>query len=267
MPRVLLLLPLLALASCTCRGVNRGDVNLVSLDREWAMGEQLAAEIGRQVTLVDDPEAQAYLQALGTSLVQETERTDRPWRFHLVADPSVNAFAIPGGHVYVHTGLVEAAQTVDELAGVVGHEVAHGVARHGTERMTKVYGLERILALVVGGEAGLLEQIAIGVIGSGTVAKFSRDDEREADDLGLGYMAEAGYAPGGMARMFETMLALRQRRPGLLERFFASHPMTEERIESVRAEAERLEAAPNGRPEDGGFTAFRQRVLRYNPPA
>lgn len=266
--RALLLLPLLAFAGCTCSGVNRGDVNLVSLDREWTMGEQLAAEIATQVPLVDDPAAQAYLQALGERIVAHTELADRPWRFHLVADPSVNAFAIPGGHVYVHTGLVEAAANVDELAGVVGHEVAHGVARHGTERMTAIYGLERILALVVGEDAGLLEQIAVGVIGSGAVAKFSRSDETEADRLGLSYMADARYDPTGMARMFETMLALRARRPNLLERFFASHPLTEDRIEVVSAAAAELDADPSvGAEQEAEFLAFQRRAARFTPPA
>lgn len=258
----LLLLPLLALGSCVCStgGVNRGDVNLISLDREWAMGEQLAAEIVRQVELVEDPAAQAYIQRLGAQIVAETEFADRSWQFHLVEDPSVNAFAIPGGHVFVHTGLVAAAKDVHELAGVVGHEIAHGVARHGTERMTKLYGLERILSLVLGESPGLLEQIAVQVLGSGAVAKFSRDDEAEADALGLRFIAEAGYDPDGMAAMFTTMLALRERRPNLLERFFASHPLTEDRIAAVEAAAEELPAPSTPPRDDPDYAAFRARI-------
>ena len=146
----------------------------------------------------------------------------------------------------------------------MAHEVAHGVARHSTERLTKVYGLNTLLQLLVGEDPGLLEQIAAQLVGSGVVAKFSRNDEREADQLGLQYLYDAGYNPEGMASMFETLLAQRQRRPNALERFFASHPLTEERITNVRQEAEQMPANDQFISQDQDFQRFKQRVRRYS---
>ena len=103
---IALLLPVCFLSGCLCstRGVNRGDINIISLEQEWRIGEQLEQELARELPLIEDPAARAYLQQLGDRIVAQTELDDQPWTFHLVADPSVNAFAVPGGHIYVHTG-------------------------------------------------------------------------------------------------------------------------------------------------------------------
>jgi predicted Zn-dependent protease len=235
---------LLVLSSCTCDAdsVNRGDLNLVTLDQEWQMGEELAAEVARQVRLVDDPRVVGPVREMGQRLASQTEMADRPWHFYVVDDPSVNAFALPGGHVYVHTGLIEAARSPDELASVVGHEVAHVAARHSTERMVAANGLNLVANLVLGEDGGLVQQIAADLIGRSAMARFSRGDEREADDLGLVFLDEAGYDPTAMARMFETLLAARQSSPNALERWFSSHPVTEERIERAREAAEQIDA-------------------------
>lgn len=246
---ILLLAAGLLLEGCICEtsGVNRGDINLMPLDQEWQLGSELAKEIQQQAQMADSPFLQEYVSEMGQELAAQTELADREWTFHVIVDSSVNAFNIPGGHVFVNTGLIRAAERPSELAGVMAHEVAHGVARHGTERMTKAYGINLIAQLVLGQDVGLLEQIAAQLIGAGTMAKFSRDDEREADDLGLDFLADAGYDPMGMPRMFETLLEIRQRRPNAIEQFFATHPLTEERIQAA---AEEAQALPAGSEED-----------------
>src|SRR5688572_6324785 len=113
------------------------DFNLVSLEEEWALGQQLSADIARQMPLVKDSAANAYINRLGQQLVAQTPMANLPWQFHIVDSPEVNAFNIPGGHVYVTTGLIGASDNVSELAGVMGHEIAHGVERHATEQMTR----------------------------------------------------------------------------------------------------------------------------------
>ena len=210
------LLALVLAPGCTCSGVNRGDVNLVSLDDEWALGDQLAAEVDAQTAPLADAEVQRLVDTMGQALAAETELADRPWTFTVLDDPAVNAFAVPGGHVYVNAGTVAAAETPSELASVVAHEVAHGVARHGTERMVKAHGLALVAGLVLGEDPGVVRQIVAQLVGQSALARFSRTDEREADALGLEYLAAAGYDPAGMAAMFETLLALRQRAPGPL---------------------------------------------------
>ncbi len=242
---ILLLVVLLSgmlLEGCICEtgGVNRGDINLISLEQEWQFGQELAAEIREQADILHEPVVQKYVEQMGRRIVAVTELSDRSWEFHVVGDSSVNAFNIPGGHVFVNSGLILAANTPSELAGVVAHEVAHGVARHSTEQMTKAYGVNLIFSLVAGERVTLLEQIAGQLLGAGAMAKFSRDDEREADRLGLDYMAEAAYDAEGMAAMFESMLRLRERRPNLVEQFFSTHPLTEERVAEMEAGAEEI---------------------------
>ncbi|HEX7070445.1 MAG TPA: M48 family metallopeptidase, partial [Rhodothermales bacterium] len=225
---------MLVIEGCICGdGVNAGDVNIIALDQEWELGRELADAIRQQAPVIDDVLVQEYVTRMGSRIVEVTERNDVPWTFHLVADTSINAFNIPGGHVFVNTGLIAAAETPDELAGVLSHEIAHGVARHATEQMTEAYGLNLLARLILGGDVGLLEQIAAQLVGTGTMAKFSRDDERESDRLGLSFMSDAGYDPNAMATMFERMLAIRVRRPSMLEQFFSTHPLTEERIDDV----------------------------------
>ena len=237
---LVVLLPGMLLEGCICEtsGVNRGDINLVSRDQEWQLGRELAAEIHQQADVVQDPLVLKFIEQMGSRIVSETELADRPWEFHVIADSSINAFNIPGGHVFINTGLIRAAVTPSELAGVVAHEVAHGVARHSTERMTQAYGLNLLFGLIAGERVTMLEQIAGQLLGAGAMAKFSRDDEREADRLGLQYMADAAYDAAGMAAMFETMLSLRARRPNIVEQFFSTHPLTEERVAEMEVQAE-----------------------------
>ncbi|WP_412069000.1 M48 family metalloprotease [Rubrivirga sp. IMCC43871] len=260
--RTALLLLACALApGCTCASdsVNRGDLNLVSLDDEWALGQELAAEVDAQITIVPDKEVQLYVAALGAALAAETELADRAWTFTAVADPAVNAFALPGGHVYVHAGLIAAAETEAELASVVGHEVAHVAARHSTERMVKAQGLSVVAGLVLGNDPGLVRQLVAGLIGQGALARFSRSDEREADELGLAYLVDAGFDPDGQAAMFETLVTLREREPGLFEQWFGTHPIGEERVEQA---LEAAAAMPEGGTRDSDrFRAAKARVL------
>lgn len=228
------LLPVI-LQSCICatEGVNRGDINLYPIGQEWELGKELASQLDAELPLVRDPAALSYLNDLGTEIVAQTELHDRPWQFYLVADTAVNAFALPGGHIYVNTALIEAADSVSELAGVLAHEVAHITARHSTERLTRAFGFERLTRIILDQNAGILEQIIAEIVGQGVFAKFSRDDEREADRLGLDYMLAAGYDPAGMLSFFEDLLVERRRKPDLAEQFFATHPLTEERIQTI----------------------------------
>src|SRR5687768_4335069 len=144
---------------CATSGVNSGDFNLVSLDDEWQLGAQLERDLGKKLKLIRSGNAASYLNRVGRAMVSQTELADRPWTFHLVDDPALNAFNIPGGHVYVNTGLVEAAPDAAAFAGVLGHEISHGVARHGTEQLTKAYGLNVLAGLLLGQNPAVYEQI------------------------------------------------------------------------------------------------------------
>lgn len=246
----------LVLSSCV------PGINLVSVEDEWEMGRQLERDINQQVRLVNDPTLQRYVENLGRQIVAQTPMANRSWRFYVIQDASINAFNAPGGLIYVHTGLIARAENASELAGVMAHEVAHGVARHGTQRLSQVYGLNVAAALLLGNDPGLASQIAAQIVGGGTVAAFSRDQEREADRLGVRYMAAAGYNPEGMATLFQKLIADRQRQPGAVEGFFATHPPTEDRIERVRREARNVQRG-NLITNDGQYAAIRARAARY----
>lgn len=249
---------------CASTGVNKGDFNLVSYQEEWQLGAQLEQDIEQQLPVINDGPALAYLTRLGTRIVTQTELAQAPWEFHIVADPRINAFNIPGGHVYVNTGLFQAADNVAELTSVLAHEISHGVARHGTEQLSKAYGFNIVASLALGSNPPLYQQLVTQIVGAGTFAKFGRDAEREADELGVMYMYGAGYDPHGMVTMFQELISQRQREPNSVEQFFASHPLTEERIRNVRAQIESLEPRPNLIMEDADFDAIRRRLSRYN---
>lgn len=255
-----LLVALVLAASCATSGVNRGDLNLVSLEDEWRLGQQLEADIAKKVRLVNDRAAVRYVDRMGQRIVSRTELAELPWEFHIVADDSVNAFNVPGGHVYVHSGLIRAAGSASELAGVMAHEIAHGVARHGTEQLTRAQGLSIVAGVALGQNPGAVEQIATQILGGGALAKFSRNAEREADELGVRHMHAAGYDPRGMAEMFEVLLEERRRRPSSVERFFSSHPLTESRIAEVREDAAELGSGANLIRDDPGFRELQRRL-------
>jgi len=263
------LTPLLAFAlvgllttSCASSGINQGDVNLISLEEEWDLGRKLEADLAQQLDLSRDSAVNRYVQRLGQRIVAETEMSGLPWEFHVVNDPQVNAFNIPGGHVYVNTGLIAAADSVAELAGVMSHEVAHGVARHGTEQLTRVYGLNILAGVLLGNDPATYERILAQVAGGGAVAHYARGAEREADQLGVRYMYDARYHPEGMVEMFEELLRRRQRQPSSVEGFFSSHPLTENRIRDVRAAIAELPSTSGLTRTDREYQGVRSRVSR-----
>jgi len=231
------LLPaILLLAGCAgTLGVHEGGFNLISLDQEWAMREDFRGQVAKESTLVRDPQALAYLNELGREIAAQTDLGGLQWDFGIVRDEAVNAFNLPGGLVYVNTGLVREAESLDELVGVLSHEVAHGAARHGTQLMTRAYGYDLIAGLLLGRDPSAMEAFLAGVAGTGILMDYSRDAEREADRLGVHYMWKAGYEPRGVTAFFGKLLAVQQRKPSDVERFFSSHPVTEERIRNVEA--------------------------------
>ena len=236
----------LAVALVTClafscgSGGGAGDFNLISIEEEWQLGQQLSQEIEKQIRLNNDPAVNAYVRQMGQRIVASTSSANLPWNFHVVDDPAINAFAIPGGHVYVNTGLIQNSDNASELAGVMAHEISHVLARHSTEQISRQYGLSILAGVVLGQNPGQLAQIAAQIVGTGAMARFSREAEREADELGIRAMYEAGYDPNGMATMFEELLEHRQGSPGRVEQFFSTHPLTEERIRESRNRAAQL---------------------------
>jgi predicted Zn-dependent protease len=224
------------IAGCASLGVGEGGgFNLISLEDEWAMREDLMRQVAAQKKLVRDPAANAYLTKIGRQLVAKTDLARQRWDFGIVDDKSLNAFNLPGGLVYVHSGLIREADTLDQLTGVLAHEIGHGVARHGTQLMTRAYGLEMIASIVLGKDPGQTEQVLAQVVGTGVLNNYSRDFERQADSLSVRTTHAAGYDPRGISYFFRTLQDRRQRDPSKVERFFSSHPVDAERIRDTEA--------------------------------
>jgi len=217
----------LALAGCSTNlATGRQQVNFFSEAEEIAIGQQADAEITSTIGLMDDPELQAYVADLGSRLASQSERPGLPWSFKLLDDPVVNAFALPGGYVYVTRGILGHMSSEAELASVLGHEIGHVTAQHGVNQLSKQQlaagGLlvGAVLSPEVARAAGTL-QAGLGLL----FLKYGRDDETEADDLGLRYLTRNGFDAREMPEMFSVLEGVgRVEGAGRLPSWLSTHP-------------------------------------------
>jgi Zn-dependent protease with chaperone function len=216
--------------------------NLFSKEQDVQLGREAAAQVEQQMPLVRDREIQAYVEQIGRRLASAPEADKYPYTFKVVNEKSINAFALPGGPTFVHTGLIAAVENEAQLAGVMAHEIAHVALRHGTNQASKanLLQLPAMLAGAVVGNGSLLgqlTQLGIGLGFNSVLLKYSRDAERQADLLGAQMMARAGYNPLEMARFFEK-LAAQGGRGG--PAFLSSHPDPGDRMKLVQEEIQTL---------------------------
>src|SRR5689334_2696953 len=221
------------------RNINKGSVNFYSLDKEIAMGRQIAAEVERQVKLVDDPAINEYVNRVGQNLVRNSD-AKVPFTIKVVDSDEINAFALPGGFFYVNSGLILAADDESELAAVMAHEIAHVAARHGTKQASKaeLINFASIPLIFMGGVGGFALRQAAGFLIPMQFLQFSRSDEAEADYLGLQYLYKTGYDPGAAVSFFEKLQAKESARPGSVSKMFSTHPPTGDRIENTKKNIE-----------------------------
>jgi predicted Zn-dependent protease len=237
----------------------------ISTQQEIQMGTEYAQQINSQLPIVRDPEVVRYINVLGDSIAKLADERDLDWQFFVVNASEVNAFAVPGGYIYVNRGLIERAQNMSQLAGVLGHEIGHVVRRHSVEQMEKAQGanigvtLACVLTSVCNNQAAAA---AINVGGGLVFAKFSRDAERESDEEAVKYVVRAGIDPRGIPEMFRILLDERQRSPSSVSSWFSTHPLEEERIRETEAQIAKINPAIlNGLTKDSrSFQAFKQRV-------
>ncbi|MBM3737124.1 MAG: hypothetical protein FJW39_15195 [Acidobacteria bacterium] len=214
--------------------------NLFSKDQDVQMGREYAAQVEQQFVVVKNEEVNAFVRNMGERLAKSSLADKYPYTFKVVQEKSINAFALPGGPTFTHTGLISAADNDSQVAAVLAHEIAHVALRHGTNQASKanLIQLPAVLggALIGnGGLTGTLAQLGIGLGSNSVLLKMGRNAERDSDLLGTRMMAEAGYNPVEMARFFEKLQA-ENGRSGRLTEFFASHPNPENRVKSIQAE-------------------------------
>jgi len=215
----------------------------ISQQQEIQMGQEYAQQINAQLPIVQDPELNRYINVLGDSIAGLTSRKDLNWHFFIVDSKEVNAFAVPGGYVYVNRGLIERSDKMDEVAGVLGHEIGHVVRRHTVKQMEKEQGANVgiTLACVLTGVCNSqVAGAAINIAGGAVFARFSRSDEAEADQEGFNNVVRAGISPEGMVSMFQKLLEERKSRPAGVEAWFLTHPLEEDRINAIQTRINQL---------------------------
>lgn len=209
----------------------------VSEEQEVAIGQQHADEIASQIPVVDDPYITSYINEIGDTIASHTNRSDLDWHFFVVNSHQVNAFALPGGFVYVNRGLIESTNRFDELAGVLGHEIGHVIQRHSVRQMQNqqkvgvVAGLACTLTNLCDSQLG---QAAVNIGGTAIVARYSRADEIEADSEAVANVLRVNIDPEGIPSLFEVLMQQRRSQPSIVESWFSTHPLEESRIEHSR---------------------------------
>ena len=218
----------------------------ISQQQEVQLGAEQAQQVNAQLPIIQDPTINRYLNAVGDSLAKLTSRSDLEWHFAMVNTNEFNAFALPGGYIYVNRGVAERSDRLDQFASVIAHEIGHVVLRHSVKQMEQMQGanvgvtIACVLTSVCNSGLG---QTGIQVAGSAIFAKFSRGDEAEADAVGVDELVRAGINPNGMPEMFEKLLAERQSKPSGLDAWFTDHPLEEDRIQASREQVSRVSPA------------------------
>jgi hypothetical protein len=245
--------------------------NLFSRQDDVKVGEENAKQVLQKYEVVKNPFVQEYVQRLGQKLASmpEAKQSGFDFRFTVLNVDEINAFALPGGPMFIYTGLLKAVDNEAQLAGVMGHEMSHVILRHGTHEATKANGIQMALGglagLLGGGSdstAGKLAQAGLGLTANSVILKFSRDAESEADALGSHLMSEAGYDPLQMAKFFEKLSANGQQGP----QFLSDHPNPGNREAAIAAEMKTLPARQYGA-DLGGFARMKKEVAALPPPA
>jgi predicted Zn-dependent protease len=232
------------------RGARYTNSGLISERDELRLGNQLHAEVAKKFTLTSTGQERA--NRIGQRVARTSLRPTLAYRFHVMRDDSINAFSIPGGHIYVTTALMEMSND-DELASVLSHEIGHVVARHSLKTIQQSQTLGSIVGLfgsitgIAGDTAGELGTAAAQIVASGLLAVHNREEEREADFLGVRAMPRAGFDAEGMVTMFQKLQKVSRSDSSLLGSLFNDHPDVQERIENTRYEISRMRNAKAAR--------------------
>jgi len=244
------------------RDVGKG-VNFYSLEKEIALGKQLAQEVERGAKLVDDPILAEFINRLAQNLARNSD-IKVPVTAKMIDSDQVNAFALPGGFLFVNTGLVMKAETEAELAGVMAHEIAHVAARHGTRQASRgrIVDIASLPLIFLGGWPGYAVRQGAGLALPLTFLKFSRSFEQEADLLGLQYLYKAGYDPTAFVDFFERIEALEKKKPGTASELFRSHPNTASRIRYAQTNMQELLQQPQYVVTTSEFIEVKQQLVR-----
>ncbi|HEU0016518.1 MAG TPA: M48 family metallopeptidase [Longimicrobium sp.] len=245
----------------------------ISERREQAIGDQIASQVNAQVPLVYDVPLNRYVNELGRLIARHSDRPEARYYFYIVDTGSLNAFALPGGHIYVNRGLIERTSNVSELAGVLAHEIGHVAARHGAEnlqRHLRSRSMAGVMYQMVLGREPLIDAEALELGGMMWSAHHSRADEQEADELAVRYLMATGVDPRGMLSLFSTLWEEEQHLPQGQQAasWFSTHPTTTARMDATRAHIRTLLPQAHGdlARDNKDYPAFLRRLGALPPP-
>ncbi len=236
------------------------DVNIFTDAEELQFGKAYVAQHEKEVKLYTDPVVTNYINALGQSLVRHSKRSNIRYTFNVVDKKGVNAYAVPGGFIYIHLDLIRMAKTESELAFVLGHEIGHIVGRHSMKRLTKIYGFEIIKQIILDEESSEAKKIIVDILAAGLLFRYSRDNERESDFYGVQNVYNAGISPEGAIEFFETLQNLQKREPSTLEKLISTHPVHSERITNVQSHIKNLPPKSGLRSDSSDFRKVKRRL-------
>jgi predicted Zn-dependent protease len=241
--------------------------SLVSVEQEIEIGQQANAQVRKEVPELREAQVTALIRSIGQRLARQAPGPKYPYSFSVADYREINAFALPGGPVWIHRGVLHAATNEAQVAGVLAHEVAHIAQRHAADQLSKAMvanlGLGLLGAVLGNGGGAGAAQMAAAFLTNGIFLKFSRDDEREADAVGLQLMRRAGWDARGMVELFEILQREARRNPGSVEVFFSSHPSPQDRIARLQGQVAR---SPGGTRDTPQFQAIKARLQRMAPP-
>jgi predicted Zn-dependent protease len=249
-------------------------ITLISVPQEIEIGRAENAQVHKQTAEVRDPQVGAYITRIGQRLAKAAPGAAYPYSFAVADYREINAFSLPGGPVWINRGVLHAATSESQVAGVLAHEIAHIAQRHAADQLTKTLLAKwslGMLGAMLGNTGGAgTAQIAGALVTNGVFLKFSRDDEREADRVGLQIMTKAGWDPRGMIELFDVLRREQTRDPGAVEVFFSTHPSPQDRIQNLTDAAARLRrsaaTARRAVRDTAEFRAVKARVLKLPPP-
>jgi beta-barrel assembly-enhancing protease len=242
-------------------------ITLVTVEQEVEIGKEANRQVRKQMRELRDAETLSYVRGLGRRLAREVPGPKYPYTFSVTDYREINAFALPGGPVWIQRGVLHAATNEAQVAGVIAHEIAHVAQRHAASRLTAAtltnMGLGLLGAMLGNTGGASAARGAAGLMANGMFLKFSRDDEREADRVGLTMLTKAGWDGRGMVELFDILRRESKRDPASVEVFFSTHPSPQDRIDGLKAAVARTRG---GRRDSRQFQRIKARLLKMTPP-
>ncbi len=233
MKKLYFIIPILVILLVSCVTIGPGGkkgIIIIGTEDEVSIGKEVVKDVESQETVLKNATVQNYVDNVGQKLAKVCDRKDLKYTFKVLDSDEINAFACPGGFIYIYKGLIKEMDNEAQLAGVLGHEVGHIVARHAMQRLQAVYGYQILMEVALGGKLGKTAQAMVDAAAGMILLGYGRENEYDADEMGVLYEKKAGYNPKGMIQLFEKFKQMEGNPPSTFEKLLSTHPPAQDRI-------------------------------------